>query len=224
MGLNTKAELDAKFRRIGIERDYSELDTNLAPDLHGWGYDNPVFERVMNLIKPGLIVEIGTWKGASVFHMAKLAAAQGIDTSFICIDTWLGSNDRLWIDDEYRQSLMLRSGYPTMFRQFVANMIHLGVTDRIYPLPMTSSAASFLLKQLEIVPDAVYIDAGHEEDEVYLDLKHYYPLVRPGGIIFGDDYSTTWPTVVAAVNRFAAEHKLMLECGAKKYLFRKPED
>jgi hypothetical protein len=224
MSLDASATLDAKFRSIGIDRDYSALDLDLAPDVQGWGFDSPVFERVLTELRPSLLVEIGTWKGASVIHMAKLAAAHGLDTQFICIDTWLGSNDRLWIDPEYRSWLMLRGGYPTMFRQFIANIVHAGVAGRVFPLPMTSSSASYLLKHFEIAPDAVYIDAGHEEDEVYIDLKLYYPLVRPGGIIFGDDYSRTWPSVVAAVNRFAAERRLQLECGGKKYLFEKPAE
>ena len=31
----------------------------------------------------------------------------------------------------------------------------------------------------------------------------YYPLVKDGGIFFGDDYDTGWPGVVNAVNDFA---------------------
>ncbi len=221
MSSEIKQELDAKFRNIGLDRDYSELDTDLEPDIQGWGSNSPIFEGVLKAIKPSLVIEIGSWKGASIIHMAKVAAAENLDTCFICVDTWLGSNETLWLDPEYRRSLRLRGGYPSMFRQFVANIKHVGLQDRIYPLPMTSSAAFYLLRRLAIRPDAIYVDAGHEEDEVYLDLKLYFDLLRPGGVMFGDDYSPQWPGVPAAVNRFAAERKLVLQCGNEKFVFQK---
>lgn len=221
MSDETRRELDAKFLTIGLDRDYSELDANLEPDIQGWGSTSPIFEGVLKFVKPSLVIEIGTWKGASVIHMAKLAEAEKLDTRFICVDTWLGSNDTLWVDPDYRRSLQLRGGYPSMFRQFIANIQHAGVQDRIYPLPMTSSAAFYLLKRLAVRPDAIYVDAGHEEDEVYLDLKLYFDLLRPGGVMFGDDYSPGWPGVPAAVNRFASERRLVLQCGNDKFIFQK---
>jgi hypothetical protein len=68
----------------------------------------------------------------------------------------------------------------------------------------------------------VYIDAAHGEYEVYGDLIHYWPLVRPGGIMFGDDYYTTWCGVIKAVNRFAFEQSLALETNAGKWFMTKP--
>jgi hypothetical protein len=222
MGLQLRQDLDAKFRRIGISRDYSDLDINLSPDMQGWGSHSPMFAKVLGIAKPSLVIEIGTWKGASVINMAKLAISLNLDCNFICIDTWLGSNDILWIQDDYRASLLLKGGYPSMFRQFIANIVHEGVHNVIYPLPMTSSSAYYLLRRLEIEPDVIYIDAGHEEEEVYIDLKLYFELLRPGGIMFGDDYTWGWPGVVAAVNRFAAERRLQLECGDGNFMFQKP--
>jgi hypothetical protein len=37
------------------------------------------------------------------------------------------------------------------------------------------------LKKLGVVPDLIYIDAGHEEDEVAIDLKLYYDLLKKPG-------------------------------------------
>jgi predicted O-methyltransferase YrrM len=36
--------------------------------------------------------------------------------------------------------------------------------------------------------DFVYIDAGHDYNNVKCDLAAWAPKVRPGGIIVGDDY------------------------------------
>ncbi|CAE8624348.1 unnamed protein product [Polarella glacialis] len=48
----------------------------------------------------------------------------------------------------------------------------------------------------------VYLDARHEYEWVLLDLKTWWPLVRPRGFLAGDDMSH--PPVEAAVLDFAA--------------------
>lgn len=49
--------------------------------------------------------------------------------------------------------------------------------------------------------DFVYIDAGHEYENVLTDLVAWYLLVRKGGIIAGHDFD--WPSVARAVNDFS---------------------
>jgi methyltransferase family protein len=216
------SDLKSIFASIGIDKDYSDIDlSDLKKDTQGWRSDHPVFETVFDRYKPKLVVEVGTWKGASVLHMDTLAKQRGLDTEFICVDTWLGSNDTLWLTPHFRESLQLKHGYPSMFRQFLFNMIKFGAIDRIFPLPMTSSAAYYTLKNLGIRPDAIYIDAGHEDEEVTIDLQLYYDLLAPGGVMFGDDYTARWIGVCKAVNRFGAEKGLVLETGAGKWLFEK---
>lgn len=51
--------------------------------------------------------------------------------------------------------------------------------------------------------DWVYIDAGHTYEDVKQDLESYYPKVKSGGYIFGDDYNPkVWKGLVTAVNEF----------------------
>lgn len=56
--------------------------------------------------------------------------------------------------------------------------------------------------------DMVYLDGGHSYDGVKSDLQIYYPMVKDGGILSGDDYEyITFDNeecgVVQAVNEFA---------------------
>jgi predicted O-methyltransferase YrrM len=88
---------------------------------------------------------------------------------------------------------------------------------------MTSLSAAELLAGFDVQADLIYIDGGHAEYEVYGDLVHYWPLVRPGGILFGDDYWTTWSGVIRAVNRFVYEQHLPLETNSGKWFVVKPE-
>ena len=217
--------LEEKFASIGLDRNYSGLDfEGLTPDLQGWDSENRLFRRVLSQARPNVVVEVGSWKGASVCHMAKLADELGLpETRFVCVDTWLGSNDTLWLTPEYRESLRIVGGYPTMFRQFIRNLHAEGVEDRVFPLPMTSSSAVGVLRQLEILPELVFIDAGHEFEEVMIDLELYYELLKPGGYIIGDDYSNAWPGVVRAFNHFIAEKNLLFMGRNKsKIAFQKP--
>lgn len=48
--------------------------------------------------------------------------------------------------------------------------------------------------------DVVYIDASHEYENVKQDILSWYPKVKNGGFICGDDYHPGWPGVVEAVN------------------------
>lgn len=207
---------------IGIDGScYDSPDPGLAVDEQGWNSDHPIFEQVLRRHRPALVCEIGTWKGASVLHMHALARALGLDTHFICIDTWLGSNDTFWLEPDFRPLLRLSRGYPDVFRQFVRNVVARGAQDDISPFPITSTAAARVLAKLGVRFDALYIDGGHEEEEVYHDLALYYELVAEGGAIFGDDYAPSWPGVVRAVDRFCHEKNLSLEAGANKFYFVK---
>jgi len=220
----SKADLDAVFNSIGLTKSYDTMDfSGLRADTQGWESQHRIFQRVFDTYNPSVVVEVGTWKGASILHMDMLSQRLGCDTRFICVDTWLGSNDGLWLDPEYRKSLMLRDGYPSMFRQFIFNVKQRGATDRIYPLPMTSTCGAYLLKRLNVMADAIYVDAGHEDDEVYTDLTRYFEILNPGGAMFGDDYSSDWQGVKDAVDRFCEERNIPLIVDESKWLFEKPK-
>ena len=106
------------------------------------------------------------------------------------------------------------------------NVLAHEVSEKIFPLPMTSTAAARVLNRLGIVADLIYIDAGHEEEEVSADVNLYYELLRPGGILFGDDYHTAWPGIMSAVDAFAAKRHLNVTLsGVKnsKWVLRKPQ-
>jgi hypothetical protein len=87
---------------------------------------------------------------------------------------------------------------------------------------MTSTTAARVLRRLGVVADAIYLDAGHEEEELAADLRLYYDLLRPGGALFGDDYDERWPGVMRAANSFSRRQGLELGVHAKKWIVWKP--
>ena len=46
----------------------------------------------------------------------------------------------------------------------------------------------------------MFIDAAHDYENVKLDIQHWLPKVRVGGIIAGHDYDPRWEGVIKAVD------------------------
>lgn len=202
---------------------YAGFDPSPFPlDLQGWGSGDPAFRVLIAELRPKLIVEVGSWKGASAIHMASLCQQFGLDTRIICIDTWLGSNEHLiGPRPEWRKALQERHGFPQLYYTFLANVLRTGHSDRIVPLANTSDHAAIVLSKLGMRPNLIYIDAAHQEEAVFRDLSHYWPLLAPGGVLLGDDF-VHFPGVRAAATRFAADNQLALEDWGEKFVLRAP--
>lgn len=197
---------------------YAGFDPDAWPaDMQGWGSEDPVFLEVMSALKPKLIVEVGSWKGASAIHMARLAKVLRLDCRIICIDTWLGSAEHvLGQRPEWRESLQFKYGFPQIYYTFLANVVRAGVADRIVPLANSSDNAALILGAKNVSPDLIYVDGAHEEEAVYRDLRHYWSLLAPGGALIGDDFG--WEGVKRAAERFAVEEKLDIDARGDKFV------
>lgn len=193
-------------------------------DMHGWNSRAPVFERVIAETRPALIVEVGTWKGASAIHMAQVARRLGIATQILCIDTWLGARE-MWdnrADKKRFGSLRLKHGYPRLYYTFLANVVRHGLQGVITPFPQTSLIAARWLAARRIQADLIYVDGSHDEWDVAADLMSFWPMLRAGGVMFGDDYEPNWPGVMRAVDGFAFDRDMSVDTSEpKKWILRK---
>lgn len=187
----------------------------------GWGQHNPIFEHLIDEFRPHLIIEVGTWLGASAIRMAGMLRERGLDATIVCVDTWLGSAIH-WRTAEYRAQLDLHNGYPRLYHAFLANVAAAGHQDIIVPIPQTAENASRMLADLGLKADMIYIDGDHEGTAVYTDLANYWPLLREGGIMFGDDFVAEWPGVVQAVRLFAEKLGTKPMLMGEKWAIRKP--
>jgi hypothetical protein len=185
-----------------------------APDYQGWGSTREIFKEVLLELRPRTIVEVGTWKGASAFNMADILLTNGIrDFEIICVDTWLGSVEH-WTQLYGPIHPLLRNGRPTLYEQFISNVMHRGYMDWITPFPIDSINAAYTLKKLEVKPDLIYIDAGHEYASVVQDLSLYSDILREGGYLLGDDYFHP-PIQKAAADTFGEDKVISKENGEK---------
>jgi hypothetical protein len=184
----------------------------LPLDLNGWNGNNPVFRELITETQPTTIIEVGTWKGQSAINMGNIVKQLNLKTKIHCVDTWLGAIE-FWTNgkDTSDRRLLQLNGYPQIYYQFLSNVVHSNLQDVILPFPNTSENGYRYFKYNNITSKMIYIDASHEEDDVYKDLNNYYELLENNGILFGDDYQKDWPGVINSVDRFVKENNLSLE-------------
>jgi hypothetical protein len=208
--------------RIHLISPYERFDAaDYDFDLQGWASTSPVFESLIGKMKPSLIIEVGTWKGASAITMAGALKVHSIASAIICVDTWLGTFDVTWENPKSRESLALKHGYPTLYYQFLANVVKTGYSNIIIPLPSPSAVAFRWFRRVGVVADLIYIDADHDAESVYNDIRNYWQLLSPNGVLFGDDYLPVWPGVVRAVNVFSEKIGIKPQILREKWILRK---
>lgn len=213
------------FFRINPYEGFDHNEFNL--DLQGWGSKDPNFRDLINELEPKLIVEVGSWKGGSAVFMAEYLKKLDLNCQIICVDTWLGAMEFLvdHDDPERYMSLVVKNGYPTVYYQFLANVTIKGLQEYIVPLPQTSLIACRLLKHHGIKSEMIYVDASHDEIDVFNDVFSYWEVLKDGGAIFGDDYNT-WPGVKAAIDSFCNYFDVELDIVSegRQWVIRKKSD
>jgi predicted O-methyltransferase YrrM len=124
-------------------------------------------------LNPGCVVELGSWLGASAIYMGQLLPKSA---ELYCVDHWKGSIEHQ--SGEWAKML------PTLYEQFLSNVIHASLTHIIIPVRMDTIKAS---QELQITPQLIYVDASHDELSVFNDICAWYPKLAKGGIMCGDD-------------------------------------
>lgn len=162
---------------------------NLLPfDGHGWfassnaiGLKNFIEEK-----NPKIAIEVGSWLGSSARFIASNLQEDGI---LYAVDTWLGSVEHT---NNFR--------VPTLYQQFLSNVIHKNLTHKIIPVRMTSLEAA---EALAVNADLIYVDAAHDTDSVRQDVLAWYKHLNEGGVICGDDWG--WASVQIGLIQAAVE-------------------
>lgn len=221
-----KKIFDTILEMMPYDNPYTGFDAaSYQYDISG-GVAHAVFEPIIDRLRPKIIIEVGSWKGSSAVHMASLLRKKSMDGIVICIDTWLGtvnnllqSTDPLWGLGKYYQH-----GYPTLYYQFLANIIHAGLQHYILPLPTTSVLGARWLIAKGIRADVIYIDGSHEEDDVYQDIVSYWSVLKNNGIMVGDDWHMGGIGIICAVNRFSKEKNIKYQVLGSSWFLQKSKE
>lgn len=169
-----------------IPEPYASIK-DLPFDGHGWFMNGDYIAATMALYEPVVAIEVGAWLGSSTRYIAERLPPGG---KLYAIDTWRGSqNEPLHLRDHR---------LPYLYQLFLSNVKHAGLANVIVPVRMESLEAA---KALDVQADFIYIDASHDENNVYNDILAWYPLLKEGGVMCGDDWG--WISVQRGVIRAA---------------------
>lgn len=162
-----------------------DIDT-VVDDRKGWGSEDPFLDEIIGKVRPSLILEIGTWKGASAIYMAQSVKRHGLETEIICADPHVGSRG-LWLS--HRESMHITpKGECGTYDIFLANVKRAGVTEFITPYRVTSSIATSVMERSDLKADIIYIDGSHDPVDVAADLSHVMRVAHEDTVIVCDDY------------------------------------
>lgn len=126
----------------------------------------------------GVIVEIGSWKGASTIWLGKGSKA--------------GSNLEVYAIDPHTEG--------NTFSEFTNNIKKANVSDIVVPIVKTSEEAE---KDWNMPVEFLWIDGNHEYEYAKLDFDKWFPHLVVGGIIAFHDtifYKNAGPKRVVTDN------------------------
>lgn len=197
-------------------------------DLYGWHVFGCLYTQLICRLKDAasqVVVEVGVWKGATTAVFASALRSFMPEVKVIAVDSWLGDTS-MWqamgqnvsrrAEQGFRVDLQLVNGYPTVYYTFLSNMVQLGLQDQVVPLPLPSTMAAHRLATILhaiYTPDQcciglLHLDGSHNYEEVLADLKAWWPLMSPGGMLLGDDWG--WRGVQKAAIDFAAQQQVSI--------------
>jgi hypothetical protein len=177
------------------------------------------------LPKRGLGVEVGVWEGDFSSQLLRWNKPKQLHL----VDPWR------YIDaDGYERAVFgggRISGYGAS-DQAGMDDLHRGVVARFAPQCAAGQVAIHRMPSAEAAAelvtfpfDSAYIDGDHTYQAVKTDLENFWALVKPGGVLAGDDYGVKgwWNDgVTQAVDEFVAAHDAAVEHFGAQFLIRKP--
>ena len=160
-------------------------------------------DDVATLIRPGGIgIELGVAGGdfsQRIFERSQVGY-------LFSVDAWAG--DRGHGTAQYMEAIVRLNAY----------------RDRNSILRMRFDEAAHLFGEGSL--DFIYVDGyAHNGEEGGKTFWEWYPKLKPGGIIAGDDYHADWPLVVSAVDDFVARNGLelfVIQCSEDSWNSRYP--
>lgn len=143
------------------------------------------------------VIEVGTWTGCTARKIVEHTSAQ-----VWCVDHWKGS------PKDVSGELVARFGADNVFATFLENNAPY-LWKRVFPCRGTSQEWA---RVWPFKVDLVFIDAGHEYEDVKADIEAWRPHVAPGGIICGHDHFDGFPGVERAVREAFHEYQVTGGC------------
>ena len=196
-------------------------------DVPGWINDaEKVYPEMVSKAQDGdHFVEIGTLLGQSTSYMGQLIKDSGKDIKFDSIDLF-------WPIEHVIRNYK-SSGHPKEFNQYLSDLLKeydlrapdiinhplriLGVQEYVNLITCDEKYAHRLYDDNSL--KFVWIDGDHGKDIVYNDLKNFWPKIKKGGYIGGDDIH--YEEVLDDVKKFSKEYDVKVKYDYNSFLITK---
>jgi hypothetical protein len=183
-----------------------------APDMTG----------ILGDTTPNMTAVVNAGKGEHAIRMASYLQKQGADGAVICIDTWLGSfTDMVAKDPSKSIRNYYVHGYPSLYYQFLANVMHCGVQDYIVPLPNSADIAARWLLHHDIRPGLIYVCAGNEEGGEANSAALFWSILAPDGKMAGTMPDRGPGMIEESLGRIARDNGGELTVQGKEWILQK---
>lgn len=166
------------WRRLSRDYPWPEQRPEVAKhSIGGWLNKGTAKMLREHMSEKALVVELGTWRGLSARRMLDRMGAGRV----ICVDHWKGSEEHITgcFADRVKELL------PQLYETFLHDTWRWRA--RIIPLRMDTLDGLHTIYEYGLVPDLIYVDAGHEFRPVFNDIAIAATLF-PQAIIVGDDW------------------------------------
>jgi SAM-dependent methyltransferase len=180
-----KSLLVSLFSRRRIVPHYYE-------SIQGWCCYTPLYSRMVRVAPVDtrlVFVELGCWKGRSTAFLGVEIANSGKPITLYAID-WFSGSDEI----EHRNDPEIAILYEAFLRN--TQRVSAALGERFIVLKESTAAAARRFADASV--DFVMVDAGHTAEDVNADIRAWWPKLRPGGMMAGDDWR--WPGVQAGVD------------------------
>lgn len=164
-----------------------------------WWTHGPFAAWIMDALRPGVVVELGTHFGYSCFAFAEAAKRLGLSTTINALDTWQGDDHAGYYSEDVFEYVegVAHSDYPDSVRL---------LRGRFHESRRHFADASV---------DLLHIDGRHGFQDVLEDFSEWRSAVREGGVVLFHDIAEKgngfgvwrlWEEIAAPGRSFAFSH------------------
>jgi len=125
--------------------------------------------------------------------IAEVGIRQGLTTRTI-IKLFETNIDEYWAIDKWEKTEL----YPSAHRDYRRVCVWMIRFPALRAVKMQSKQAALMFPSDYF--DVVFIDADHSYKAVKKDIRWWFPVIKPGGILCGHDYCKECPGVIEAVD------------------------
>jgi predicted O-methyltransferase YrrM len=196
-----------------------QLHKHKGHQLRGWhsAEESKLYNKFISGLKNGIIVEVGVFGGASLLGV--ISSCQKTNSHIYGIDPW----EKIEIANGVPMPKDKKEIYRDSIKDIRLNLEKIikaeNYSNNVTLIRDFSRNAVKKFKNKSV--DIVFIDGDHAYNSVYEDLGLWLPKVKPGGIVWGDDFC--WGSVKMAVKDFCRNNKITFQqvCGNRAWKIRK---